>query len=172
MEHKNNDFIILLSAMVLVLGGALMKKNMSPRTPVTPLPSPSQNTQNNTPQGTLTDEVKNKILNPPAKDAPKEAHQAYIAFVSGYAKTSNTIDITDCSAIDPLVLQARENAALTLVNRDTKNAHGIGFDAQHIYNVPAGKTLPINLSLNRGPGLYGYGCDRGQKAAGFLWVTP
>ena len=109
------------------------------------------------------------VLNAPSPDAPEEERQAHFELAKSVAQDAEYLDITGCVG-SPLVLKVKGNEPISVRNDDAVE-HSIGFN-NALYPISAGGTTEVAFDFHSGPGLYGYGCDTSQGAAGMFLVGP
>jgi plastocyanin len=104
----------------------------------------------------------------------KEAFAAYFAQVAELAVESDTITISGACAMDPLIINMKDNSTLKITNTDAKD-HTIAFEDQNFFNVSAGQTREINIAATFGKtaGTYRYRCNDISLEAnvGIMYVT-
>jgi len=117
----------------------------------------------------ITEEERAALAHP-EKDAPLEEKQRHLELVRKVAKEARYLDITKCTIATPVVLKVKYEEEILVKNSDNI-PHTIVFDAENIMSIPANSTTNITPSFERGPGTYGYGCDKTPHAAGLFLVT-
>lgn len=96
----------------------------------------------------------------------KEGITKHHELLSTLAKTSDTLDVTDCRP-NPQILRIKSDDALTIVNKgsaDITLANG-----ENVYSIKANTTNKIpDMKFTHGPGDYGYSCNKTPIAGVFF----
>ncbi|MCP6719983.1 MAG: hypothetical protein KJI72_01475 [Patescibacteria group bacterium] len=152
-----NGLLIFLIVVAVVLGYAIYSQ--SPEKPelkaeissLTPTPDESE------------------VLNVPDLNASTEEKQRHFELVVQVAKTAEFLDISDCNP-SPVVMKIKKGETIAVRNNDSAD-HSIVFNLESIHPIPAGSTKNITNVFDKGPGVYGYGCDASTGAVGMFLVT-
>ena len=109
-----------------------------------------------------------EALQTPPKGASEAAKKAHFEKVIPLAVESDTLDVGKCIG-KPVVLKVKAGAAFTVRNNDERD-HTIQMSDKLQFIIPAHGTKMITPEFDYGPGVYGYGCDNSQSAAGIFFV--
>lgn len=155
--------LVLFIIIAIVLAVAIMRQGGQEDQGATPTPLPSGG---ETPKD-LTAEEK-AVLIPPGPNDSEQKRKEHFALVERLAKEAEYLDITDCKSI-PVVLRAKKGSEIQLRNT-SKVDHALVIDKDHVYTVPAEKTLKVKADFGKGAGVYGYGCDKSTGATGMMLI--
>ncbi len=109
-----------------------------------------------------------KVLNPPVKGSEADQKQ-FADLITKLAKDSTTLNISGCRP-QPLVMRIKKGATFKLNNTDSQ-AHVLTVDKDHTYTVSPSASVDVVADFGRGPGIYGFGCDKSGGPVGMLLVT-
>ena len=109
------------------------------------------------------------VLNTPGVGASEEERNQHFDLVVRLATTTGELNISGCTPT-PVVLAIKRGEELVVRNDDSAD-RSIVFNEESIYSIPARSTQTITGFFERGPGIYGYGCDALPNAVGMFFVT-
>lgn len=163
---KNQLILTLLLLIAIILGYAIARK-----LPLKSIESTFRDEPDAAPSNPASEQAgeRERIGQVPDQNAPEEVKLAYYELVNRLGKSSLTLNISGCRA-DPLVLKIASGSSLTIQNDDPV-ARSVNLGSRN-FPVPANGSLLITASFDTGPGVYGYGCDRGASTTGVLFITP
>ena len=185
-KNRNNYqilTIIVLIVIALVLGGAIFKKIFL-NSNSNQLPPSAQNTPNSqnqqapnqrgatlptvSPRTDLTADEK-QVLNVPVNGTQQQREQN-LALAQKLAVKSETLNISSCHPV-PVVLGVMFGQDFIIKNTDSVS-HSVAFNQNHVYTIPANGQSVVKADFGHNSGLYGYGCDASNGAAGLVLVSP
>lgn len=113
----------------------------------------------------------NQVLSPldtPKQDDPEGIKIAYAKLISENVKIVDYLDIKSCQPSN-LVTRLKQNSKFTIKNTDN-TAHILVIDPERVYSISANSKIEIKVDFGKGPGIYGFGCDRSNKSVGIFQV--
>ena len=162
MNFKKHSLNIILGALVvaaIVLGYILIKgsggKEKTPESETT------------APAASLLEEEQ-KVLATPPPDASNEEKDRHFQLALKLATEAEALDVTGCQS-KPVVMKTTQKG-VRVKNNDAVD-HEIVFDAEKRFKIPAEGSVNLTGLFDKGPGLYGYGCDSSPTATGLFFVT-
>ena len=166
--RKRLPYIILAIPIIiaLVLGYAIY--NQIQGTNTTPSQEEKQEETSTTPSVSRSPEEA-ELLQVPGENATDEERQKHLEGVLEIAKSSDTLNVSSCNP-DIFALRVKQGETFTIKN-DTTQEHTIVLNEDYMYKIPAQGSTEVEVDFGRGPGIYGYGCDRSGSAVGFLVVS-
>lgn len=151
MKHKNfaiYSILILLVILLVILGIGIYYQQNAP-------------VENNM-------EINEPFVLPtaPGPDASPEDTEVFVEAIRKHAVSANIVEVKESCALSPAIIRIKEGDGLTFKNLDALQ-HTIVIIEQ--YTIPAGGAHALSATFEKGPGIYGIGCDAvGTK--GFLEV--
>jgi hypothetical protein len=170
MNPKKDQVLnIVLGALVVVavILGLTLIKNDEKKNLADKLTPPVSNSTA-TPNLNLTEEEM-AVLKTPTPDSSEEERQKHFELAASLAVSTGELDLTGCDA-DPLVLKTGSDKKIKVVNNGNNPVEMV-FDPVKRFTIPAAGFAVLSDIFDRGPGLYGYGCDASPSATGLFFVT-
>jgi len=169
VERVFTFLIITLALTAVVLGYAIYKKRLAP----SPESSPAQANlpvEKRDLAETSLEEQERLVLNPPAQDAPREEKERHFKIAQNIAQVAPYLDITECETPKPLVFKVKYGEKFTVKNNDS-GERTITIGAGQTFSIPPDGTKDILPVFDKGPGVYGYGCDYSAREVGLILVV-
>jgi hypothetical protein len=117
-----------------------------------------------------------RMLKPPSASASAEEKKIFSALVNKSAVAASDLNLSGCKS-DPLVFKTSIKNNIKVRNNDSTE-HMLTFSEKPIqqYKITAKSTVTLSSAalssvFDKGPGIYGYGCDMSPSGGLFL-VTP
>jgi len=166
--------ILILLAAAIVLGWYTIGKQQQ-RTGIQAESSQAQGGAIGDEFSMSLEEKEQFVLNPPSReDASTVERDFHLRIAQSIAQAAPYLNITNCSAGRPVVFQVQEGKEFTVKNDDSVD-HNIslgGPSDSQIFLIPASSATTILPEFDKGPGVYGYGCDGSAKEVGLILVVP
>lgn len=109
------------------------------------------------------------VLATPGPNSTDSQRRSHADLVIASAVDTNTIVINACKP-QPTVSRVRLGSKVYLVNDDAVE-RVLSFGEKLVFVVPAGGTVLADMDFERGPGVYGFGCDGSNGSVGMAVVT-
>ena len=110
------------------------------------------------------------VLEAPGQDASQEEKERHFQIAQSIAEVAQYLDITNCKKGNPVVFQVKEGQEFTVKNDDSVS-HTVSLGEKQNFPVPEKSTKTILPEFDKGPGVYGYGCDGSAKEVGMILVV-
>lgn len=109
------------------------------------------------------------VLHTPSPNATEAERKQFFNIVAHFAKEADVLDITGCKAV-PIDLKVKLGNPISVKNSDAID-HKIVLNPTTTYTISANSTQDITIPFEKGPGIYGFGCDTLPTAIGMFFVT-
>ncbi len=171
MKNGSSITILVLVIIAVVLGYSIYNQSFL-KTLMYKAPQPQAGKQafplaNSISRSGLTADEQTALKTPGANASQEERKKHFDAAFRA-AKNAEVLQLGQCQGT-PVVLRVKKDKPITVNNQDYKQ-HQIIIDKDHIYSVPANGKTDLAIGFDKGPGLYGYGCDKSQEASGLFLV--
>lgn len=157
-HHHHTTFNLLVT---ILLGGALLITLLVEDAAFFPI-SPKDRA------GVGANAAEEGTLVAASSDADAEARQKYFEESVKKAQATDRLVIGDCKG-NPEVIKLQDMALFTIANTDDE-PHSLSINENISYEIPAKGMIEVKADFGKGPGLYGYGCDREPSAAGLILI--
>jgi len=162
--------LLAIAALVIIVNALPKQRTLQPGASPESAQTKAQATPRLEASALPVEEREYLALNSPGQDASIEEKDYHFKIAQSIAEEAPYLNITNCQAPEPLVLNVKFGEALLVKNGDSVD-HTISTDGDQAFLIAANSSKSIQPNFGKGPGVYGYGCDGSLKEVGLFLAT-